>query len=159
MSTETQQQKLETLAKELAKDIKTEHDLSDLSRRLLKLTVETALGAEAEAHHHGSSNRDRRPEPCSAFNECAKRKGNQDGLDAAVREDPVLLPELDVGGVFHAASAGRRVAHIASTFFRRYGILNGVHVPSPGTHRSTRPAMGSPSTIPCSVPCGCSMID
>ena len=50
MSTETQQQKLETLAKELAKDIKTEHDLSDLSRRLLKLTVETALGAEAEAH-------------------------------------------------------------------------------------------------------------
>jgi transposase-like protein len=50
MSTEHQQQKLETLAKELAKDIKTESDLSDLSRRLLKLTVETALGAEAEAH-------------------------------------------------------------------------------------------------------------
>lgn len=50
MSTDTQQLKLETLAKELAKDIKTESDLSDLSRRLLKLTVETALGAEAEAH-------------------------------------------------------------------------------------------------------------
>lgn len=50
MSTDTQQPKLESLAKELAKDIKTEQDLSDLSRRLLKLTVETALGAGAEAH-------------------------------------------------------------------------------------------------------------
>ena len=42
--------KLETLAKELAKDIKSEKDLSGLSRRLVKLTVETALNAEIEDH-------------------------------------------------------------------------------------------------------------
>ncbi len=42
--------KLEALAKELAKDIKSEKDLSTLSRRLVKLTVETALNAEIEDH-------------------------------------------------------------------------------------------------------------
>ena len=42
--------KLEALAKELVKDIKSEKDLSDLSRRLVKLTVETALNAEIEDH-------------------------------------------------------------------------------------------------------------
>jgi len=40
--------KLEALAKELAKDIKSEKDLSALSRRLVKLTVETTLNAEIE---------------------------------------------------------------------------------------------------------------
>lgn len=50
MSNEDEQNRLKALASVLAKDIKTEQDLSDLSRRLLKLTVETALGAEAEAH-------------------------------------------------------------------------------------------------------------
>lgn len=42
--------KLEELAKELAKDLKTEADLSALSRELLKLTVETALNAEMDEH-------------------------------------------------------------------------------------------------------------
>jgi len=42
--------KLKAMAKELAKDIKSEADLSALSRELLKLTVETALGAEMEQH-------------------------------------------------------------------------------------------------------------
>jgi transposase-like protein len=42
--------KLKALAKELAKDLKSEEDLSALSRELLKLTVETALGAEMEQH-------------------------------------------------------------------------------------------------------------
>ena len=42
--------KLEALAKELAKDIKSEKDRSALSRRLVKLTVETALNAEIEDH-------------------------------------------------------------------------------------------------------------
>jgi len=42
--------KLEALAKELAKDIKSEKDLSTLSRSLVKLTVETALNAENEDH-------------------------------------------------------------------------------------------------------------
>lgn len=51
--------KLQALASELAKDIKTEADLNALSRELLKLTVETALGAELTDHlgyeKHGDS--------------------------------------------------------------------------------------------------------
>ena len=44
------EKKLETLAKELAKGLKTEKDLSTLSRALLKLSVEAGLGAEMEEH-------------------------------------------------------------------------------------------------------------
>ncbi len=44
------EKKLEALAKELAKGLKTEKDLSTLSRALLKLSVEAALGAEMEEH-------------------------------------------------------------------------------------------------------------
>lgn len=43
-------EKLEILGKELAKNIKTEKDLSLLSRALRKITVEAALGAEMEEH-------------------------------------------------------------------------------------------------------------
>ena len=46
----TQEEKLKRLAGELAKDIKTGEDLSSLSARLVKLTVEAALGAEMENH-------------------------------------------------------------------------------------------------------------
>ena len=42
--TPMERSKLQALAAELAKDIKTEADLNALSRELLKLTVETALG-------------------------------------------------------------------------------------------------------------------
>lgn len=44
------QKNLEALASELAQPIKSEQDIAALSRQLLKLTVETALGAEMEAH-------------------------------------------------------------------------------------------------------------
>lgn len=43
-------EKLKALAAELAKDIKTEKDLSDFSRMLKKITVETALNAELDDH-------------------------------------------------------------------------------------------------------------
>ena len=46
----TQEEKLKQLAGELAKDIKTGEDLSSLSAKLVKLTVEAALGAEMENH-------------------------------------------------------------------------------------------------------------
>jgi putative transposase len=45
-----QEEKLKELAGELAKDIKTGEDLSSLSAKLVKLTVEAALGAEMENH-------------------------------------------------------------------------------------------------------------
>lgn len=50
MSNENDQEELNSLATNLAKNIKTDKHLSDLSRTLLKITVETALGAEMEAH-------------------------------------------------------------------------------------------------------------
>ena len=57
--TTMERSKLQALAAELAKDIKTEADLNALSRELLKLTVETALGAELTEHlgyeKHGDS--------------------------------------------------------------------------------------------------------
>ena len=41
---------LEALAMELAKHIKSEQDITALSRQLLKLTVESALKAELDEH-------------------------------------------------------------------------------------------------------------
>jgi len=48
--TTMERSKLQALATELAKDIKSEADLNALSRELLKLTVETALNAELTEH-------------------------------------------------------------------------------------------------------------
>jgi len=50
MSMSMNKEKLQSLAKELAKDIKTSDDLSGLSAELTKLTVEAALNTELEAH-------------------------------------------------------------------------------------------------------------
>lgn len=50
MSMTMDQDKLKALALELAKDVKTPEDLSNLSAQLTKITVEAALGAEMEAH-------------------------------------------------------------------------------------------------------------
>jgi len=51
--------KLHEIAKELARGIKSEKNLSDLSREIVKMTVEAALGAEMEEHlgyaRHSSS--------------------------------------------------------------------------------------------------------
>jgi transposase-like protein len=41
---------MRSLANELAKDLKTEKDVDELSSQLMKLAVEAALGAEMEAH-------------------------------------------------------------------------------------------------------------
>lgn len=50
MSTVMDEQEMKALAHSLAKNIKTEKDLSDFSRLLKKMTVEAALGAEMEDH-------------------------------------------------------------------------------------------------------------
>lgn len=44
------QDQLQSIAKELAKTVKTQEDLSNLSSMLVKMTVEAALGAEMEQH-------------------------------------------------------------------------------------------------------------
>lgn len=50
MSTIMDEKEMRALAGQLAKNIKTEKDLSDFSRQLKKMTVEAALGAEMESH-------------------------------------------------------------------------------------------------------------
>lgn len=46
----TDNEKLQALAEELAKDLHTEEDLEQLSRALLKVAVERALQAEMDNH-------------------------------------------------------------------------------------------------------------
>ena len=50
MSRKSENEHLQSLAAELARNLKTEKDLSSLTRELVKLTVETALGKEMEEH-------------------------------------------------------------------------------------------------------------
>ena len=50
MGTVMDEKEMRALAAELAKNIKTEKDLSDFSKQLKKITVEAALGAEMEEH-------------------------------------------------------------------------------------------------------------
>jgi len=51
------QDKLKAMAAELAKNVKTQDDLSNLSSMLVKMTVEAALGAEMEEHLGYSKNK------------------------------------------------------------------------------------------------------
>lgn len=72
--------KLQALATELAKDIKTEADLNALSRELLKLTVETALSAELTEHLGYEKHSDSRPARGNARNgTTSKRLKSQHG--------------------------------------------------------------------------------
>ena len=50
MSIVMDEKEMRALAAQLAKNLKTEKDLSDFSRQLKKMTVEAALGAEMEEH-------------------------------------------------------------------------------------------------------------
>jgi transposase-like protein len=47
---EQEEADLKAMAAKLAEGVKSEKDLGDLTQKLVKLTVETALGAEMEAH-------------------------------------------------------------------------------------------------------------
>ena len=57
MGTSMNQEKLQAMAEELAKDIRTPDDLSQLSAYLTKLTVEAALKGEMN-HHLGYDKND-----------------------------------------------------------------------------------------------------
>lgn len=50
METHVDENLIRQLAKKIAKDIKTEADLGDLSKLLMKIVVETALNAELTEH-------------------------------------------------------------------------------------------------------------
>jgi transposase-like protein len=90
--------KLQALANELAKDIKTEADLNALSRELLKLTVETALSAELTEHLGYEKHGDSRPAKGNARNgTTSKRLKSQHGdveIETPRDRDGTFEPQL-----------------------------------------------------------------
>jgi len=81
------QKELEKIAQSLAKDIKTEKDLSQLTSQLMKMTVEAALGAEMENHlgyakHQKSDNKNSR----NGFNK-KKLKSNAGVIEISTPRD------------------------------------------------------------------------
>lgn len=87
-------EKLQALAAELAKDLKTEADLNTLSRELLKLTVETALNAELTEHLGYEKHADSKPAGGNVRNgSMAKRLKGQHG-------DVEILTPRDRDGSF-----------------------------------------------------------
>lgn len=99
MSTSTMDRsKLQALASELAKGLKTEGDLNALSRELLKLTVETALGAELTDHLGYDKHADSKPAKGNSRNgSTPKRLKSQHGevqIDTPRDRDGSFEPQL-----------------------------------------------------------------
>jgi len=98
LGTQMDRTKLQALANELAKDIKTEDDLNALSRELLKLTVETALSAELTEHLGYEKHGDSRPAKGNARNgTTSKRLKSQHGdveIETPRDRDGTFEPQL-----------------------------------------------------------------
>ena len=98
LGTQMDSTKLQALANELAKDIKTEADLNALSRELLKLTVETALSAELTEHLGYEKHGDSRPAKGNARNgTTSKRLKSQHGdveIETPRDRDGTFEPQL-----------------------------------------------------------------
>lgn len=98
VGTQMDRTKLQALANELAKDIKTEADLNALSRELLKLTVETALSAELSEHLGYEKHGDSRPAKGNARNGTTpKRLKSQHGdveIETPRDRDGTFEPQL-----------------------------------------------------------------
>lgn len=98
LGTQMDRTKLQALANELAKDIKTEADLNALSRELLKLTVETALSAELTEHLGYEKHGDSRPAKGNARNgTTSKRLKSQHGdveIETPRDRDGTFEPQL-----------------------------------------------------------------
>ena len=98
LGTQMDRTKLQALANELAKDIKTEADLNALSRELLKLTVETALSAELTEHLGYEKHGDSRPAKGNARNGTTpKRLKSQHGdveIETPRDRDGTFEPQL-----------------------------------------------------------------
>lgn len=98
LGTQMDRTKLQALANELAKDIKTEADLNALSRELLKLTVETALSAELTEHLGYEKHGDSRPAKGNTRNgTTSKRLKSQHGdveIETPRDRDGTFEPQL-----------------------------------------------------------------
>ena len=126
---------LEALAGELAKQIKSEKDIASLSRQLLKLTVETALGAEMEEHlgyskyakeGHGSGNSRNGYSRKTLKGDMGEveinipRDRNASFEPQLIRKSQSRLTEFD-DQILTLYAKGMSTRDIAAVFFERYG--------------------------------------
>jgi putative transposase len=135
MSIVMDEKEMRTLAAELAKNIKTEKDLSDFSKQLKKMTVEAALGAEMEAHlgyakhdpegHHTGNSRN------GYSSKTLKGDHGEVGIDVPrdrngtfepllVRKGQTRLTEFDAQ-IYSLYAKGMTTRDIVETFKEMYG--------------------------------------
>jgi len=129
------EKEMRALAAELAKNIKTEKDLSDFSKQLKKMTVEAALGAEMEAHlgyakhdpegHHTGNSRN------GYSSKTLKGDHGEVGIDVPrdrngtfepllVRKGQTRLTEFDAQ-IYSLYAKGMTTRDIVETFKEMYG--------------------------------------
>jgi len=89
MSIIMDEKEMRALAAQLAKNLKTEKDLSDFSRQLKKMTVEAALGAEMEEHLGYAKHSPEGHHTGNSRNGCSGKtlKGNHGEVDIDVPRD------------------------------------------------------------------------
>lgn len=129
------QAKLKAMAAELAKDIKTQADLANLSSMLLKMTVEAALSAEME-HHLGYSKHDSdNKQTTNARNGYSSKtlKGDHGEVEIEVPRDrdscfePIIVPKRQTrltdfdDQILALYARGMTTRDIVATFKEMYG--------------------------------------
>ena len=91
---------MKSLANELAKDVKTEKDVGELSSQLMKLAVEAALGAEMEAHLGYAKHEQSPPDSNNARNGYSTKrlKGDHGEVELSVPRDRLSEFEPQIVG-------------------------------------------------------------
>ena len=91
---------MKSLATELAKDLKTEKDVGELSAQLMKLAVEAALGAEMEAHLGYARHEQSPADSNNARNGYSRKrlKGDHGEIELAVPRDRLSEFEPQIVG-------------------------------------------------------------
>ena len=124
---------LKTISKELAKNVKSQEDLANLTSMLVKMTVEAALGAEMEEHLGYAKHQESRTS--NSRNGYSKKtlKGNHGEVEITVPRDrdssfePIIVKKgenrltgMD-GQILALYSKGMSTRDIANSFKEMYG--------------------------------------
>ena len=127
------QDKLKAMATELAKSVKTQADLSELSSMLVKMTVEAALGAEMEEHLGYTKNQTSSSSNSRNGYSSKTLKGDHGEVDITVPRDrdssfePVIVKKGDTrlthmdDQILSLYAKGMSTRDIVDTFKEMYG--------------------------------------
>ena len=127
------QDKLKAMAAELAKNVKTQDDLSNLSSMLVKMTVEAALGAEMEEHLGYSKNKTSSSSNSRNGYSSKTLKGDHGEVDITVPRDrdssfePVIVKKGETrlthmdDQILSLYAKGMTTRDIVDTFKEMYG--------------------------------------